>query len=63
MMDMMQRQGVSLKKGICANLTDEQYQQLYDASIVHEKPLTNALGPDFRKVLTPENVIARFKRM
>ena len=63
MMDMMQRQSVSLKKGICANLTDEQYQQLYDASIVHEKPLTNALGPDFRKVLTPENVIARFKRM
>ena len=63
MMDMMQRQGVSLTKGICANLTDEQYQQLYDASIVHEKPLTNALGPDFRKVLTPENVIARFKRM
>ena len=62
-MDMMQKQGVSLKKGICANLTDEQYQQLYDASIVHEKPLTNALGPDYRKVLTPENVITRFKRM
>lgn len=62
-MGMMAKQGVSLKKGICANLTDAQYQQLYDASIVHEKPLTNALGPDFRKVLTPENVIARFKRM
>ncbi len=63
MMEMMDKQGVQLKKGICQNLTEAQYEQLYGASIVHEKPLTNALGPNFRSVLTLENVTARFKRM
>ena len=63
MMEMMEKQGVQLEKGICQNLTDAQYEQLYGASIVHEKPLTNALGPDFRSILTLENVTARFKRM
>lgn len=63
MNEMMARQGVTLPRGICKDLTDDQYRRLYEASIVHEKPLTNALGPDFRKVLTPENVIERFKRM
>lgn len=62
-MEMMGKQGITLKKGICANLTDEQYNQLYDASIVHEKPLMNKLGPRYKEILTRENVIDRFKRM
>ena len=60
---MMAAQGVSLRKGICAGLSDEQYDQLYAASIIHEKPLTNALGPNFREILTKERVIELFKRM
>lgn len=62
-MAMMERQKVSLPKGICANLTDAQYDALYEGSIVHEKPLTNQLGPDYKKILTRENLIGRFKRM
>lgn len=61
--EMMDRQKITLKKGICANLTDEQYNQLYEASIVHEKPLINKLGPKYKDILTKENVIERFKRM
>ncbi len=63
MLTLMEKQGVTLKKGICQGLSDEQYMALYEASIIHEKPLTNALGPDFRKILTPESVIERFRRM
>ncbi len=62
-MEMMDRQGVALPKGICKGLTDAQFDALYGASIVHEKPLSNRLGPDFRKILTPENVRSRFERM
>lgn len=62
-MEMMNKQGITLKKGICANLTPEQYDALYDASIVHEKPLINKLGENYRDILTKENVIGRFKRM
>lgn len=48
---------------MCRNLTDEQFTRLYEGSIVHEKPLTNALGPNYRDILTKENVIARFKKL
>ena len=61
--EMMARQKVSLPKGICRNLTDDQYESLYQGSIVHEKPLTNALGPDFRNILTREKVIDLFRQM
>ena len=61
--EMLARQKISLPKGICANLTDEQYDALYQGSIVHEKPLTNALGPDFKQILTKDRLIAMFKAM
>lgn len=63
MQAMLDRQGVKLPTGLCANLADEQYDSLYMGSIIHEKPLTNALGPDFKNILTRDNVIGRFKRM
>ncbi|MDR2743856.1 MAG: iron-containing alcohol dehydrogenase, partial [Desulfovibrio sp.] len=62
-MTMIGRQGIDLPRGICQNLTEAQYEALHEASIVHEKPLTNRLGPDYRKILTRENLIGRFKRM
>lgn len=62
-MEMMAKQKIDLPKGICKNLTDAQYDALYEASIVHEKPLINKLGPKYREILTKEDVIARFKRM
>lgn len=62
-MKMLDRQGVQMPKGLCANLTDDQYDSLYMGSIVHEKPLINALGPGFKDILTRENVIGRFKRV
>ena len=58
---MIERQGVHLPTGICQGLTEEQYEGLYQGCIVHEKPLTNALGPDFKKILTKENLIERYK--
>jgi len=60
---MIERQGIDLPKGVCRGLTDGQYDALYEASIVHEKPLTNRLGPDYKKIFTRENVIERFQRM
>ncbi|MCL1940278.1 MAG: iron-containing alcohol dehydrogenase family protein [Desulfovibrionaceae bacterium] len=62
-MEMLSRNAISLPKGICANLTDEQYDALYAGTIVHEKPLINALGQDFRDILSKERLIAMFKSM
>ena len=40
---------------------DQTYEQLFNSTIIHEKPLTNALGSNFRKILTPEKVREMFK--
>jgi len=63
LMRMLERQKVNLPKGICRNLSAEEYDTLYHGTIVNEKPLSNRLGPDFKQILTKENVIERFKRM
>ena len=62
-MKMMEKQGIELKKGICANLKPEQYDALYEASIVHEKPLINKLGEKYKEILTKEKVTELFKAM
>jgi 3-deoxy-alpha-D-manno-octulosonate 8-oxidase len=60
---MVNTQGVEVPEGICQDLTDEQYNQLYVSTIIHEKPLTNALGKNFKDILTKDKVIEIFKNM
>lgn len=61
--EMLRRNNIDLPKGICRNLSDADYDALYQGSIVHEKPLTNALGPDFREILSKDRLISMFKAM
>ncbi|SFV74860.1 alcohol dehydrogenase, iron-containing [hydrothermal vent metagenome] len=60
---MAQKQGITIPKGIASHLTQEEYKKLYDATIIHEKPLINALGNDFKEKLTFEKVTEIFQRM
>ena len=60
---MVLAQGVEAPTGIGNALSDEQCERLYAASIIHEKPLTNALGPGFRDILQPATVIDLFRAM
>jgi len=60
---MIRNQGVNIPEGIAKDLTDAQYEKLFGATVVHEKPLSNALGPEFRKILTPEKCKSIFKLM
>jgi 3-deoxy-alpha-D-manno-octulosonate 8-oxidase len=54
---------IAIPRGLCRGLTEEQYRALYSATIVHAKPLANALGDDFRDVLTYDKVIETFRLM
>jgi 3-deoxy-alpha-D-manno-octulosonate 8-oxidase len=60
---MLDAQGVKLPTGVCAGLSDEQFAALVAATVVHVKPLTNALGVNFRSVLTDERVADIFRSM
>ena len=56
-------QSIQIPEGICKNLSSDQYERLYQSTIIHEKPLMNALGEDFKNILTQEKVIEIFNRM
>jgi len=45
------------------NLDEETLKKLYASTIIHEKPLSNALGDNFKDILTFEKVSEIFKRM
>ncbi|MEO5370049.1 MAG: iron-containing alcohol dehydrogenase family protein [Magnetococcus sp. DMHC-1] len=57
---MAARQGMIIPGGFGHTLTDTQHDQLYQSTVVHEKPLANALGDDFRTILTRERVRTLF---
>ena len=61
--EMAEKQGITIPKGIGANLSDETYLALYNSTVIHEKPLANALGDNFKEQLTLEKVTEIFKRM
>ena len=60
---MLEKQQVELPSGVCSGLSDERFARLVASTVVHVKPLTNALGPDFRDVLTDDRVVDIFRRM
>jgi 3-deoxy-alpha-D-manno-octulosonate 8-oxidase len=60
---MLDANGIEIPRGLCRNLSDGQYRALYDATVIHVKPLTNALGEGFRDVLSPDKVVETFRRM
>jgi 3-deoxy-alpha-D-manno-octulosonate 8-oxidase len=57
---MVEKQGVEIPQNICRALTDEQFEQLYAATVIHQKPLTNALSDNYKDILTKEKVIDIF---
>ena len=60
---MLEKQQVELPQAVCNALDQEDFDRLYDATIMHEKPLINALGSNFRNILTRERVFELFSRM
>lgn len=61
--DMVESQQVEIPRGICKDKSEEIYQLLYNSSIIHEKPLANALGDNFKEILTYEKVKDIFQKM
>ena len=57
------KQEIDVPKDVCSNLSEDAFESLYKATIVHEKPLTNALGADFQNILTREKVKQIFAQM
>lgn len=60
---MVQKQNVHIPRGVCEGLDRKQHDLLYESTIIHEKPLINALGDRFKSILTKSKVKNIFKSM
>lgn len=60
---MARLQKISIPTGVCAGLDRAGFEALYRASVMHEKPLTNALGDDCMAILSFERVSRIFQKM
>lgn len=58
----MEKQNIQLPENNFT-LDDATYNKLYETSIIHEKPLSNALGDNFKEHLTTDRVKSIFKKM
>ena len=47
----VKKQKIKIPTGLCKNLGSETLEDLYQATIIHEKPLANALGENFKDIL------------
>ncbi len=61
--DFVEKQSIYIPSGICDNLNEDKFIELINSTVIHTKPLTNALGVDFRKILSDEKLIELFKKM
>ncbi len=57
------KQNINIPKNICKNLDVETFDILYDSTIIHSKPLINALGNEYKKILNKTKVKEIFMRM
>ena len=60
---MAKKQNVSIPRGIASSVSEDIYKKLYASTIIHEKPLNNALGDRFKNILTFEKVKEIFRKM
>jgi 3-deoxy-alpha-D-manno-octulosonate 8-oxidase len=63
--EMASKQGIeipTLRKYI-TDIDEDTFKKLYDSTIIHEKPLINALGENFKNILTYEKVKEIFTKM
>ena len=61
--EMLRRRGIAIPKGGPARLDEAALERMVVMTLRMERPLTNALGPDFRDKLTPEKIRALYARM
>ena len=60
---MKQIHNIELPQGICANLSDEEFDVMIDVAIGLEPLWENAIGKDWRKSITREKLKSLYKKM
>lgn len=60
---MKTKHSIELPKGICANLSDEEFDVMIDIALSLDPLWENALGKHWKKVMTPKKLKALYQKM
>lgn len=60
---MVDRYGVEIPKGLCADLTDAEFDTMIDVSMGMVPLWENALGKDWKQVVTPQKLRGMYEKM
>jgi 3-deoxy-alpha-D-manno-octulosonate 8-oxidase len=60
---MLELHNITLPKDICKNIDEDSMNRMIDMTLKMERPLTNALGDNFKEILTRDKIRALYMRM
>ena len=60
---MVEKNGITIPKNICANLTDEQFDKMIDVSLGMKPLWENALGKDWEKSISREKLRGMYEKL
>ncbi len=61
--EMLDKNNIKLPEKITKNVTPEMMERMIEATLNAERPLTNALGKNWRDILTRDKIIKLYKKM
>jgi hypothetical protein len=60
---MLKANGIRLPVGVTKNLAPEKMGKMVGMALKMERPLENALGPNWKKIFTSERIMELYRRM
>ena len=60
---MLELHNISLPRDICKDMDEDSMNRMIDMTLKMERPLTNALGENFKQILTRDKIRALYMRM
>ena len=59
--EMLQKNEITLPKNICKSISETQLKRMVESTYLMERPLLNALGDDYRKILNKKKIYEIYK--
>lgn len=60
---MLEKHNIELPKNVCKGLSEESMDRMIDMTLRMEKPLTNALGVDWKNIMTRDKIRSLYNQM
>ena len=60
---MVKKNSIKLPEGVTKNASPEMFEKMIEMAYKMERPLTNALGENWKNILTKEKIMQLYKNM